>query len=226
MMRVLHTAIAVLTMLALAQPALAQADREAQAATSARELAEAVTRLAAERTQRFRVVLIVSSTMAEPPADNIPTDARKALEDMKAFLPFKSYRLFGTGEVDARRGEPATLRITGGDSQTLDVTIAREARPLVYTAEVMRGKIQGNGNGPMRVTVIRPNTADSRLSLTFMLRDASDLSPSVPGGRAVFEGPSINTLVTMDVGETIVVGTSRVKGSRGLLALLTALPNP
>jgi hypothetical protein len=28
----------------------------------------------------------------------------------------------------------------------------------------------------------------------------------------------------MDVGETIVVGTSRVRGSRGLLALLTALP--
>ncbi len=224
MMRVLHTAIAVLTMLALAQPALAQADRESQALPSARVWRGVIRQPAAtlelERTQRFRVVLIVSSTAADHPlTDNIPADARKALEDMKAFLPFKSYRLFGTGEVAAQRGQPATLRISGGDNQTFDVTIARDAPPLlIYSADAMRAKIQDNGNGP------RSDPPAPRLSLTFMLRDASGVSAAQP---VVVSTPSmINTLVAMDVGETIVVGTSRARGSRGLLALLTALPSP
>jgi hypothetical protein len=215
MMRVLQTTIAMLTMLALAQPAPAQTDREDQErAARVRDLTERVRQALAALAgaQRFRVVLIVSSTMAEPPVDNVPADARKALEDMKAFLPFKSYRLFGTGEVDARRGESAALRISGGDNQTFEITIARDAPTLV------------NGNGASR------STPDPRLSLSFMLRDVSgitlrDARGTSPGPPLVVSEPSINTLVAMDVGETIVVGTSRVRGSRGLLALLTALPN-
>jgi hypothetical protein len=42
--------------------------------------------------------------------------------------------------------------------------------------------------------------------------------------RAVRSG-IIDTTFTMDVGETVVVGTSRLKGgSRALIALLTAVP--
>jgi hypothetical protein len=34
----------------------------------------------------------------------------------------------------------------------------------------------------------------------------------------------IDTSFTMDVGETVVVGTSRLKGEKALIALLTAIP--
>ncbi|HVG53474.1 MAG TPA: hypothetical protein VM846_03565 [Vicinamibacterales bacterium] len=193
----------------LAQPAAAQSAQDDERLNRAREMAAEIARLARgfERTQRFRVVLIVSSTIAEPPVENIPAEARKALEDMKGFLPFKSYRLFGTAEMQLNaRGDAKSVRITGGDNQTFLISIVQDAVPL-------------SSNSPRPI-------ADARLSLTFILRDVSELSPSVPTGRTLFEGPSINTLVTMDVGETIVVGTSRVKGSRGMLALLTALPNP
>lgn len=200
---------ATMAVLVLPLTVLAQAEQQSEQQKRFLDLRNQITQItrALARPQRFRVVLIVSSTLAEPPVDNIPADARKALEDMKAFLPFKSYRLFGTGDVESRRGEPASMRINGGDNQTFEIVIARDA-PLV------------NGNGA------RFNPPDPRLSLTFILRDVTDLSASVTSGRTSFEGPSINTLVTMDVGETIVVGTSRVKGSRGLLALLTALPDP
>jgi hypothetical protein len=215
MMRTTLAATLILaTMVAFAQPLGAQgAQQDDERRRSAREMAAEIARLvrALDRPQRFRVVLIVSSTMAEPPSDGIPTDARKALEDMKAFLPFKSYRLFGTGEVDARRGEPAALRISGGDNQTFEITIARDAPSLVNRNDASR------------------STPDPRLSLSFMLRDVSgitlrDARGTSPGPPLVVSEPSINTLVAMDVGETIVVGTSRVRGSRGLLALLTALP--
>ena len=215
MMRTTLAATLILaTMVALAPPLGAQgAQQDDERRRSAREMAAEIARLvrALDRPQRFRVVLIVSSTMAEPPSDDIPTDARKALEDMKAFLPFKSYRLFGTGEVDARRGEPVALRISGGDNQTFEITIARDAPSLVNRNDASR------------------STPDPRLSLSFMLRDVSgitlrDARGTSPGPPLVVSEPSINTLVAMDVGETIVVGTSRVRGSRGLLALLTALP--
>jgi hypothetical protein len=34
----------------------------------------------------------------------------------------------------------------------------------------------------------------------------------------------IDTSFSMDVGETVVVGTSRLKGDKALIALLTAIP--
>jgi hypothetical protein len=35
----------------------------------------------------------------------------------------------------------------------------------------------------------------------------------------------IDTSFTMDIGETVVVGTSRLKGDKALIALLTAVPS-
>jgi hypothetical protein len=87
-------------------------------------------------------------------------------------------------------------------------------------------------DSPALVPVIapRPSTPDSRLSLVLALRDVSGISTAQPldvrSWTKIASPASINTLVTMDVGETIVVGTSRVKGSGGILVLLTALPHP
>jgi hypothetical protein len=41
-----------------------------------------------------------------------------------------------------------------------------------------------------------------------------------PLGRAI-----IDTSFTMEIGETVVVGTSRLKGDKALIALLTAVPS-
>ena len=181
--------------------AAAAAARMRQDREQAREILNRVQARLAASTQQFSIVLIVSSVLTDPPTDNIPPHARKALEDMKAFLPFKSYRLFGTTEITQQPGRFATARITGGDNQTFEITMVRQM-----------GWSDSNGaNG---------GAARPPLSLTFILKDVT----GKPDPSASDAGVVMNTLVTMEVGETIVVGTSRVGGSRGLLALLTALP--
>ena len=58
-------------------------------------------------------------------------------------------------------------------------------------------------------------------------RNRSERTPqsSRPTPTRRYGGPIIDTSFNMDVGETVVVGTSRLKGnSRALIALLTAVP--
>ena len=50
-------------------------------------------RAAATAPQGFSVVLVLGDIQAAPPSDDVPVAARKALADMRDFLPFKSYRL-------------------------------------------------------------------------------------------------------------------------------------
>jgi hypothetical protein len=51
-------------------------------------------------------------------------------------------------------------------------------------------------------------------------RAAARLVSEMRHGRAI-----IDTSFTMDIGETVVVGTSRLKGDKALIALLTAVPS-
>ena len=183
------------------------AARLKEARQAQQQLMEAYRRLAASP-QQFSVVLIVSSVLTDPPTGDIPSHARQALEDMKNFLPFKSYRLFGTADVTHHPGSAAIARISGGDNQTFEILLTGESLTPRLIVDLMRQAQAGHVAAP-------------RMSLTFVLRDVSGRSAaaSAQAGNTL-----INTLVTMDTGETIVVGTSRVNGSRGLLALLTALP--
>src|SRR5688572_18107566 len=76
-----------------AQDATSQERSAAEAAAAAeklrnvRELVMLANALRnATRPQQFSVVLVVSSVLTDPPTGTIPSHARKALEDMKAFL--------------------------------------------------------------------------------------------------------------------------------------------
>ena len=46
--------------------------------------------------QAFSVVLVLGEAQASTMQDNVPAAARKALADMKDFLPYKGYRLLDT----------------------------------------------------------------------------------------------------------------------------------
>jgi hypothetical protein len=63
---------------------------------------------------------------------------------------------------------------------------------------------------------------DLKAQLNEMKASGHDKSDKFERGRA---RSIMNTSFTMDIGETVVVGTSRLKGnSKALIALLTAVP--
>ena len=60
--------------------------------------------------------------------DTVPVAARKALADMKDFLPYKGYRLLDTQWVLASNSGPAITRLRGVDDQEYELEL--RASPL------------------------------------------------------------------------------------------------
>jgi hypothetical protein len=228
-------------------------------------------------TQGFSVVLVLADLQASTAPDDVPPAARRALADMKDFLPYKSYKLLdaawilgqGTsGTVTRLRGpeeqeyelrmstqlSPVTatrsfegqgtratssggvfVRFTLSESgpsewEHVEAVVAQEERRAVETrvkeeraveivrleAELKAAEQQKN---EMRAKELRQALARART------RSERSAQPSRPTATRRSGGPVIDTSFNMDVGETVVVGTSRLKGnSRALIALLTAVP--
>ena len=64
--------------------------------------------------QGFSVVLVLGEMQGTGATDTVPPAARKALADMKDFLPYKGYRFLDTGamyrESDSQVAAPARVR--------------------------------------------------------------------------------------------------------------------
>jgi len=204
--------------------------------------------------QGYSVVLVLGDMQNASPADsNVPAAARKALADLKDFLPYKSYRLLDAQWI---LGSQRTIsRLRGANDQEYELTLRGVA--------VAGGKLSVSFrlSEPGAVVGVKPAAdADSRAGRRASLEDAlraaeaeaerlrtssgekrgetvaatrekiaaiqkeleqektlRDAAARV-GGRSI-----IDTGFTMDVGETVVVGTSRVAGDKALIALLTAV---
>ncbi|MES1242857.1 MAG: hypothetical protein ABUT39_14675 [Acidobacteriota bacterium] len=158
-----------------------RADSETHAKL-ARVLAE---KDAAPPTQTFHVVLLAAGNKDSNPAPELAAGARKALDDMKGFLPFKSYRVVDTSLIRVIRDETVQARVLGpsGSNATLILRFS-----------------SGGADG-------------KKLYLnTFTLNDEKS-------------GRLLQTAFSMDVGESIVVGTSSVSGSdEALVTIVTAVP--
>jgi hypothetical protein len=219
--------------------------------------------------QGFSVVLVLGDLQSGPASDNVPPAARKALADMKDFLPFKSYQLLdaewvlGSSNVSTRLRGPEdheyTLNMTAmpprdgskaiyisfqlreGDSVKATETsvvvekratdLAAERAAIEHQLEVLREQY---GQNHPEVTRTRERLAAVEKELVEANRQGSTV---VRGGRGSGSGVGagfglttrtasiISTSFTMDLGETVVVGTSRLKGGdKALIALLTAVP--
>jgi hypothetical protein len=227
--------------------------------------------------QGFSIVLVQGDLTASTTTDDVPAAARKALTDMREFLPFKSYRLLDAAWVlccgqDARRESNlgrVGLRDTravkqilrGGEGQEFEVSLttyrvegnrifvafsletpARSGEdprsPYVHGEEIddLNKKKQAlERELAARRAAGEAKTEDySRIqaevqALTARINDLRTRTHPTAGQRGSKlhdeQRPLIDTTFTMDVGETVVVGTSRMKGaSRALIALLTAVP--
>jgi len=144
-------------------------------------------------TQSFHIIVLAATESASTPSD-LPPDAQRALEDIKAFLPYEGFRVLDTGWLKTVREGQTTL--TG---------------PTGFNVElVFRGD---------------PGSNEQLLVQEF------SMGAFVPHEREDGSASSryqqiLHTSFSMNVGETVVVGTSKLNGGEeptALVILLTAL---
>jgi hypothetical protein len=258
------------------EPALAQASTQpAQTAAPATPVAQTPVErrvdVRVDKTrmmpQGFSVVLVLADIQAASGPDDVPPAARKALADMKDFLPYKSYKLLdaawmlccgpGSGEVTSRMKGPEDqdyeLRLSASQSreqQNLDsarvyvrfsLRELNEATPDVaalaqaLTAEQQReveklrdqiAQLEIALAGLKAAQPVTPERRDERKRLEAQI-DYLKQRLTTQEGRSPRRSTRsmMDTNFLMDVGETVVVGTSRLKGgSKALIAMLTAVP--
>jgi hypothetical protein len=236
--------------------------------------------------QGFSVVLVLGDIQGVATADDVPPAARKALNDMREFLPFKSYKLLDAAwlmccGLDPRSGARGGLTTTSssgsgvsqllrgpedqeyelklvtsrseasqvfvrfslfGSSRTADAVaggndsraLARRIEDLKDRSAYLQKQIQETKKKVDVGVVSGSEIPKLELELRRVDREIHDLSAHLAearSGRSVNRAteaprsPVMDTSFTMGVGETVVVGTSRLKGgSRALIALLTAVP--
>ena len=212
--------------------------------------------------QGFSVVLVLGEMQGTGTSDNVPPAARKALVDMKDFLPYKSYRLLDAQWTLCCGRSMTATRLRGLEDQDYDLELepgASETSGKWHVRFTLREgtPLAGRGIAPSTngVTADRSaNIAAQRAELETKLRSLKERynenHPEVQQLKAQLDALGrqestvrteesikryrlsgvagryralIDTNFTMDIGETVVVGTSRLQGDKALIALLTAV---
>jgi hypothetical protein len=231
--------------------------------------------------QGFSVVLVLGDIQGASTPDDVPPAARKALVDMRDFLPFKSYRLLDAawmmccGQQSTSGWSASQSMVLRGPDESeyelkLSTSRAENARVFVRFSLLGGGtaseaSVEAVASDRLRATTrkiadlkdqasllekqiqeakrkaevgVAPASEVPKLEVELrrMNREIEDLTARLAESKATRSSPRgpaapraksaiIDTTFTMDVGETVVVGTSRLKGgAKALIALLTAVP--
>jgi len=215
--------------------------------TAAVALFCASTTYAQARHNGFSVILLVGDNQPAAGGDNLPPapGVRKALADVKDFLPYKSYRVFDTQWM-----QKGSARMKGLDEQEYEVEITdlddlmpniAKTRPGVLRV-VFKLQESGAASIPGEEYARSMQAADLEKQLAALRANKAELSVKYGEGnpavvtaerriadlekriRAVRAHKLIDSSFEMGVGETVVVGTSKVGGGdKGLVVLLTSV---
>ena len=148
-------------------------------------------------TYAFQISLLLAEIDGSGSYEGLSNNARKALEDLRDFLPFDSYRLLDFAWL--RTSVRSSARVKGPDGRTFRLTLNLGGWRDDETAKIYISN--------------------------FDLRETTGTNLDVQNG--LLRGPQelISTSFGMEEGETVVVGTSRLDGDqRALVVLLTAVP--
>ncbi len=151
----------------------------------------------------LRIVLLVAGP-EEAPAPKLPDAEARALADVQKILPYKGYKLLQAGLVRTR--DRANLRMGQNPSYEAQVELDWPQDPAAGSVQVRRFGLVRHSERRVRQEAAQP------------------------GGTPGAEWERINeevlaTRFTLEIGETVVVGTSRLDGDdRALIVLLTAKP--
>jgi hypothetical protein len=169
-------------------------------ASTHEKVARALVRADAPYTQSFQLTLLAAGKNPGSPEPDLPKPARKALQDLKDFFPYQSYRIL----------DIAWLRTTGHAEAHL---VGDKSTP--YNAE-------------LQFTRIGDPAARELLVDHFVIRTAplNGTGPAADEPKQQSWEDLLRTTFGMHVGETVVVGTSKLgsNGDSALVVLLTAVP--
>lgn len=174
-------------------------------------------------TRLVQISLLVASKGGDSDLSDLPANTRQAIEDIRDFLPFKSYRIIDSSLVralvpeDRGRARQARTFINGPNDTQLQVTlfmIAEKNGTEIYVRD-----FQVNRPPQSRLFAVTPEEHRDP--------DPDKHKPAVaPRATDLIDlGPLITTSFTAKVGQTVVVGSSRLNGgNEALIVLFTALP--
>jgi hypothetical protein len=209
--------------------------------------------------QGFSVVLVLADLTTSTAQDDVPPAARRALADMKDFLPYKSYKLLDAAWLLGQGNSGGVTRLRGPEEQEYELRLS--AYPVPSSSGRVQVQFSLRDGGFEHVDAPSPRDNERRTTTEVevkareaeldrlqrelddakkrndaaqvrslerriaSVRDAMALTRSVQNRKSMPARAIMDTSFAMEVGETVVVGTSRLRGnSRALIALLTAVP--
>ena len=218
----------------------------------------------------FNVVLLLGDMQGGDAQDNVPVAARKALADMKDFLPYKNYRLLDTQWIiGGAPGMPAITRLRGVDDQeyefelrvspSLNVrfvlrdpvdALAADRSPFpskdtskgelaaleisreIFQLEREKDDLQLQSSKKKKDVEVGTASPEDVKRIETQLRaihgriaelKQTAATSTVNAAKTATGRAVIDTSFQMTDGETVVVGTSKVRGGgKALIAVLTA----
>lgn len=197
----------------------------------------------AQSTQRgFSVVLLLGETQSTGGGDGLPPAPalRKALSDVRDFLPYKSYRVLDTQWL---RG--GSTRMKGPDDQEYDVDLAADQimpnpfhpkegmlNVVFHLQEVGAaqnsseefGRSVAAADMQKRLAEMQRSLANGTIAEGARARTADEIAQLTKQIRMARARKLIDSKFEMAIGETVVVGTSKIGGGdKGLVVLLTSV---
>ena len=247
-MKITASAAAVCMMLAMAGGAVAHAQSAVDSpSTNTKKFGDP----SGERRLGFSIVLLLGDTKGSgATVDTLPIAARKALSDVKDFLPYKDYKLLDAQWVLCCGGGPVMTRLSGPDGReyAANMDVTREGPKLealgirfllmdvggTDTKGAPGGRAIENVEADLKALAIeredlqrRYRANDPRVVKNETLIRTLEAELAKLQGRAAADvrRPVMEASFKIAVGETVVVGTSRLRGGdRALIAILTAAP--
>jgi hypothetical protein len=202
--------------------------------------------------QGFGIVLVLGDVQDGGTSDNVPAAARAALADLKDFLPYRSYRVLDTAWLlaSSMNRQAVTSRLRGPDEQEYEVVLDRLALPpsslqVHYVMREPDSNAERRADAAHREAQLKAEMLQlsaSRAALESQMKKAqsdpgemnalrqriSEMEIAIETRQNQLRSPIggstlIDTTFTMSLGETVVVGTSRMRGgNKALIVLLTA----
>ncbi len=211
----------------------------------------------------FSVALVLGEMQGSTAADTLPAGAKRAINDMRDFLPYKNYRVLDvqwtlccsggvTGISGRLRGVEEDdhwfyIKLQGTVGSKLSVsfglrepedgedagpaalfsTVERERRAAELKSK--RDQLEAEAGAlKSRYGEQHPALVATRTQLQAVKSEIEAAERGVAKGDRKDVAPRgkgryiLESSFWMDVGETVVIGTSRLKGDKALIALLTA----
>ena len=148
-------------------------------------------------TKAFHVIVLAAGTATTDQDVDIPTGARQALSDFAEFMPYSSFEVLGSGLLRTSRQAQTTL------PGPVEFSVGIAFRPV------------SDPNAPILI---------ENFEIAQEIQPA--YTPSGEVARGAYSRQVLQTTFSIEPGETVVVGTSKLEGdAAAVIVLLTAIQN-